>query len=109
MIKYYLIATIVISCFTSCSSSVEGDVSCEHNSRIIKCTLKTAPVEKDRKIDYYWKSPNSPNDDRRHSNTLVKNNGSVFDGRYRRGRASGTWEITITMDEQEYKTTFTLD
>ena len=109
MLKYYLLASLIAVSFVGCSSSVDGEITCTHNSRIIKCVLKTAPTEETRKVDYFWKSPNSPTDDRNHTNALVKNHASVFDGRYTRGRAKGTWEVTATMDEQEYKTTFTLE
>ena len=106
--RKYLVLPLMAGLFLGCSSS-DNELTCEHNSRTIKCTVKVDPSDEVRKVDFYWKSPNSPTDDRSRTIKLAANNQSLFDGRYTRGRAKGEWEVTAIIDGDEASTTFTIE
>ena len=103
----YIVSSILLTFMVGCSS-VDGELSCMHNSSIMKCTLKTVPSAEPRKVSFFWEAPSSPKDDRTHANILAPNHASIFDVRYTKGRAKGTWNITATMDSQDYSTTIVL-
>jgi len=125
MIKYFIIL-LCVGVFLGCSSAREEEkkvensepvelkvekkaLLCEYENKAIKCTLNVERKEYPRGVDFYWKSPNSPSDDRNHSNVLAKNHGSIFDGRYGEGRAKGEWRVKATIENEEYITAFIIE
>lgn len=95
----------------------ENGILCEvidDGNEKIQCTFSTTRKESDRQTTFYWHSETHPQDDRERSILLPALHGSVYDYRYLRGRAQGSWIVTVTLTdaegtETEFSHAFTLE
>jgi len=62
------------------------------------CTYETTRVDFDRSVTFLWHSLEHPQDDRERTITLKASHGSVYDYRFLRGRAQGSWEVSVRVD-----------
>ena len=87
----------------------QGALICLDEDEKITCKLMTKRLNKPRSVLFHWRSPNSPDDDRDHTLTLPAAHASVFDMRYKEGRAKGEWEVTADIEGEEVSTTFYIE
>ena len=126
--RYYLAAIILAAIFTGCSQesdektsdkviTVEKEVKksagtnealiCIDEDAKVTCKLMTKRLNRDRKVEFEWKSPNG-NDDREREMMLPANHASIFDARDKSGRVKGLWTVEVEIDDEEASTTFTI-
>lgn len=67
----------------------------------IQCTFVTPRKNEARETTFYWHSESHPQDDRERIITLPAGHGSVYDYRYLRGRAQGTWTVTVSITDAD--------
>ena len=104
------IATGVLLLFTTAVFAQESSVHCgvfDDGIEKIQCTLVTPRKNEARSATFYWHSEAYPQDDRERELTLPANHGSVYDYRYLRGRAEGSWTVTVTLTGADGKETET--
>ncbi len=78
---------------------------CLDEGKTITCKLMTKRVDKDRKVEFEWESPNGK-DDRERDMVLPANHASIFDARSKNGRAKGLWTVEVEIDDMKLSTTF---
>ena len=110
MNKFILtLATAVTLAFGGETSDVKGEVDCliieEENS--IVCKYLGQRKMEDRFIDVEWLDPKG-NVSRTKKIVMPSGHGSVYDYRYKRGRALGVWTFRAIDGEQSYETEFIL-
>lgn len=71
----------------------------------VTCKLVTKRVNKDREVEFEWKSPDGK-DDREREMVLPANHASIFDVRHKKGRVKGVWTVEVELDDEEAATTF---
>ena len=64
----------------------------------IKCKLDVDVKKFDRKVTFFWDSPNSEKDNRTVIRTIKANHKFVFDYRYIKGRPEGVWKVKTTIE-----------
>ncbi len=82
-------------------------LTCHDEGDKVTCKLTVKRVNKEREVEFEWKSPNGK-DDREREVMLPENHSSIFDVRYKKGRIKGKWEVEAEIDDAEYSTTFTI-
>ena len=128
--KYYLLVATLTLFFTGCSQDkeksekedgikVEKEVKkssgsdealiCLDEGDKITCKLMTKRLNKEREVEFAWKSPNAK-DDREREMVLPANHASIFDSRQKKGRVKGLWTVEVEIEDgEEITTTFTLN
>lgn len=66
----------------------------------VTCKLMTKRVNKDREVEFEWKSPNGK-DNREREMILPANHASIYDTRQKKGRAKGLWSVEVEIDDDE--------
>ena len=87
------------------SASKELTLVCLNEGDKVTCKLMTKRVNKDREVEFEWKSPNGK-DDREREMVLPANHASIFDVRHKKGRVKGVWTVEVELDDEEAETTF---
>jgi len=96
--------------YTAAALAQEPSVLCEvldDGIEKIQCTFVAPRKNEERTAAFYWHSEAYPQDDRERELSLPANHGSVYDYRYLRGRAEGSWTVTVTLTDAEGNTTET--
>ena len=89
------------------SSNKNEALICLDENEKITCKLMTKRVKKERSVRFEWESPNGK-DNREREMLLPANHASIFDARYKKGRAKGKWKVEVQLGGEEISTTFTL-
>ncbi len=127
--KQYIIAILIAVLFTACSEDDHGGKTSETGLKVAKkveksagkkgalicldedekitCKLMAERVNRERDVEFIWKSPNGK-DDRERATALPANHASIYDMRYKKGRTKGEWTVTAELKEEEVSTTFTI-
>jgi len=124
--KHYITAMSIVLLFSACSNeedqskvseviTVEKEVTksahkkealvCIDADDKITCKLLTKRLNKERKVEFEWKSPNGK-DDRHREMILPANHASIFDARSKNGRVKGVWKVEVELDDEEVSTSF---
>ena len=112
-----IVAAGVGMLFAVSAFAQESSVQCEvfdDGVEKIQCTFMTPREDVERTVTFQWHSDAFPQDDRERELSLPATHGSVYDYRYLRGRAEGSWNVTVTMtdpdgNETEASCTFVLE
>ncbi len=100
-------------CILMYVSADAANVQCRIENERIYCTyfLDRSDNQNGKDVEFYWISPNSPDDDRIRHFRIPPQHGSVYDYRFLPGRAKGTWEVkVIDLDSnQTARTTFDIN
>ncbi len=127
--KLYITAILIAALFTACSederagktnepalkvekkvnksADKKGAIICLDEDDKITCKLMADRINRDRDVEFIWKSPDGK-DDRERATALPANHASTYDVRYKKGRAKGEWSVTAAMEDEEVSTTFTI-
>ena len=124
--RYYILAVAAILLFAGCSEDkeksgnkdvikVEKEVKkssgsnealiCLDEGKKITCKLMTKRINRERKVEFEWESPNGK-DDRKREILLPANHASTFDSRLKKGRVKGLWTVEVEIDDMKSSTTF---
>ena len=90
------------------SADKEEALICIDADDKITCKLLTKRVNKEREVEFEWKSPNGK-DDREREMILPANHASVYDARSKKGRVKGVWEVEVELEDEEVTTSFTIN
>ena len=75
----------------------------------IVCKVEVERADYDRAVTFVWHTKKYPQDDRERTVVLNANHISVYDYRFLRGRAQGTWNVSITLDDTESQNSAEVD
>lgn len=89
------------------SSDKNEALICLDEDTKITCKLMTKRIDQKRSVHFEWISPNGK-DNRKRTITLPANHASVFDARYKQGRAKGRWRVEVELAGEKVSTTFNL-
>ena len=89
------------------SSGTDEALICLDEGDKITCKLMAKRVNKEREVEFEWKSPNGK-DDRERELTLPANHASIFDARLKKGRAKGVWTVEVEISDEKISTSFKL-
>ena len=78
---------------------------CLDTDNTITCKLLTKRVNKEREVEFEWKSPNGK-DDREREMILPANHASIYDARSKKGRAKGKWTVEVELEDEEISASF---
>jgi len=87
------------------SSHKKEALVCLDTDDTITCKLLTKRVNKEREVEFEWKSPNGK-DDREREMILPANHASIYDARSKKGRAKGKWTVEVELDDEETSASF---
>lgn len=90
---------------TTHKSTKPNNLVCSVGATKISCKLKLKRVNQNREAEFDWKSPHGK-DDREREIELPANHATVYDVRYKKGRAEGLWHVVVDVGDETYKATF---
>jgi len=102
----FLTHLTILSAFGQPTNSVDCIILKDENSIICKYTHERVDFEKE--IIVQWIDPDN-NISRERDMKIPANHASVYDFRYKDGRATGTWTFKVIDNSKEYTTTFTIE
>jgi len=89
-------------------SDKDKSLACLDAEGKITCRLSTRRVGHEREVKFEWRSPDGE-DDRERGILLPANHASIYDARFKAGRAKGLWHVEVELDGEEVKTSFVID
>ena len=90
---------------TTHKSTKPNNLVCSVGATKVSCKLTLKRIDEAREAEFDWKSPHGK-DDREREIDLPANHATVYDVRYKKGRAEGLWHVVVDVGEETYKTTF---
>jgi len=128
--RHYAVVLSAILLFTACSQDEDEKSNATEGITVVKevkkspqkqealvcidaddkitCKLLTKRVNKEREVEFEWKSPNGK-DDREREMILPANHASIYDARSKNGRVKGVWKVEVELDDEEVTTSFVIN
>ena len=106
----FLAGLLLLAALSSTIFADENSVDClilEDENSII-CKYIQTRVNYDKTVKFEWIEPDGKIT-RIREIIIPAGHGSTYDYRYIKGRAIGTWTFQVIDEQQEYKTTFTIE
>lgn len=102
----FFLQVSIVSIFAQTPNSVDCIILEDENSIICKYTQERSV--KDKEIVIQWIDPNNEIS-RERTMLLPTGHASIYDYRYKDGRAKGKWTFKVIDNNIEYTTTFTIE
>ncbi len=103
MKRIWIFLTLMILLpFSLFSDQNEIKLHCEVVSEEVEkilCKLEVSREPFERQVTFFWHSHRYPQDDREHTSILKPYYASVYDYRFLRGRAQGTWSVRASVED----------
>ncbi|RLA73998.1 MAG: hypothetical protein DRG78_21750 [Epsilonproteobacteria bacterium] len=108
--KEFLVGLLIFTATSTTMLANDDSVDClilEDENSII-CKYIQSRVNYDKKVKIKWIEPDGKIT-RIKELIIPAGHGSIYDYRYIKGRAMGTWTFQVIDEQQEFKTTFTIE